>query len=186
MVVQVTRWRFTVSEYHRMVESGILKEADRVELIDGEVVEMTPIGSKHSACIGRLIEQFVPSVTAGAVGGVQNPIDLSERSEPEPDLALLRRRPDFYASGHPTTDDVLLLIEVSDTSLEFDRRVKVPLYARSGIPDVWLVDLEHETITVYRDPGPDGYTTAQVARRGDLLAPVAFPDRTLTVADVLG
>lgn len=186
MVVQLTRRRFTVSEYHQMAQAGILGEDDRVELIDGEVVEMTPIGRRHAGCVIRLNELMVREFGSDALVSPQNPVDLGEYSELQPALALLRRRPDFYTSGHPKPADIYLLVEVAGSTTDPDRRVKVPLYGRSGIPEVWLVDLEQETVTVYRDPTADGYRTAQVLRRGDSLAVAAFPDKTLAVEDILG
>ncbi|MCL5960621.1 MAG: Uma2 family endonuclease [Chloroflexi bacterium] len=186
MVVQLTRRRFTVSEYQQMARAGILGEDDRVELIDGEVIEMTPIGRRHAGCVIRLTELMVREFGSYAMVSPQNPVYLSEYTEPQPDLALLRRRPDFYTSSHPQPADVYLLVEVADSSADLDRRVKVPIYGRSGIPEVWLVDLEEETVTVYRDPIADGYHTARVPRRGDQLVPAAFPGRTLAVADILG
>lgn len=185
MALDLKRRRFTVQEYHQMAQAGILGEDDRVELIEGEIVEMTPIGRRHASCVARLVHRFGRELRDAAVIWPQNPVRLGEDSEPEPDLALLRPRADFYASGHPGPEDVLLLVEVADSSADPDRRVKVPLYARSGIQEVWLVDLEQETVTIYRDPAPDGYRTAQVVRRGDELAPAAFPHVTLKAADLI-
>jgi Uma2 family endonuclease len=186
MTLQLTKRRFTVGEYHQMAQAGILTEDDRVELIDGEIVEMTPIGGPHAGCVNRLTRLFSQGLGDAAVVSVQNPVHLDEHTEPQPDVALLHPRPDFYASAHPTPEDILLLVEVAETSAELDRRVKVPLYARSGIPELWLVDLTQETIAVYRDPTPDGYRTSWTVRRGDRLAPLAFPDREFAVADILG
>ncbi len=186
MALHLPRRRFTVAEYHQMAQAGILGEDDRVELIEGEIVEMPPIGDRHAASVDRLTERFVQRFSDVAIVRVQNPIRLGEHSEPQPDLALLRRRADFYAAGHPAPPDVFLLVEVADTSAELDRRVKIPLYARGGIPEVWLLDLQQETLTVYRVPTPDGYRAVQVLHRADAIAPAAFPDRALAVADLLG
>lgn len=185
MALELKRRRFTTEEYHRMARAGILGEDDRVELIDGEIVEMTPIGRRHASCVATLSQQFAETLRGSVLIWPQNPIRLDDDSEPQPDLVLLRPRPDRYASADPTPDDVLLLVEVADTTVESDRRVKVPLYARSGIQEAWLVDLEQETVTVYLDPTAAGYRTARVARRGEQLAPSAFPDRPLAVADIL-
>jgi Uma2 family endonuclease len=175
-----------VEEYEQMGRAGILGEDDRVELIDGEIVEMTPIGRRHASCVARLTQHFAALALEGAaVIWVQNPVRLGKRSELQPDFVLLRPRPDLYASVDPAPADVLLLVEVADASIERDRRVKVPLYARAGIPEVWLVDLNQETVTAYRDPRRGGYHTARVVRRGDKLAPSAFPDCALAVADLL-
>lgn len=142
MVVQLTRRRFTVSEYHQMAQAGILGEDDRVELIDGEVIEMTPKGHRHAGYVIRLNELMFKEFGPYAMVSPQNPVDLGEYSEPQPDLALLRRRADFYTSGHPKPADIYLLIEVADSTTDPVRWVKVPLYGRSGVPEVWLIDLE--------------------------------------------
>jgi Uma2 family endonuclease len=186
MALPLPRRRFTVSEYYQMAETGILSEDDRVELIDGEIVEMAPIGRRHAGGVNRVNDLFVYIFRDVAVTAVQNPVRLDEHSEPQPDVALLRRRADYYESGHPTPADVLLLVEISDTSTAADRQVKIPLYARSGIPEVWLVGLNEDTIGVYRDPTPAGYRTVLTVRRGESLATLAFPDRLLAAADVLG
>jgi Uma2 family endonuclease len=186
MTPGVTTRRFTTAEYHRMGEVGILHEDDRVELIEGEIVQMAAMGEKHASRIARLNHLFFDTLGRAAVVWVQCPIPLSEHTEPEPDFALLRPRQDFYASGLPGPGDVLLLVEVSDSSLAYDRDTKVPLYARAGIPEVWLVDLERSVVLVYRDPTPRGYQTIRAARPGEWLAPLAFPGRELAVADVVG
>ena len=186
MAVDLKRRRFNVDEYEQMGRAGILGEDDRVELLDGEIVEMTPIGRRHASCVARLTQQFAAlALKRTAVIWVQNPVRLGKHSEPQPDFVLLRPRPDLYASTDPTPADVLLLVEVADTSIESDRRVKVPLYARGGIPEVWLVDLNQDTVTAYRDPRRGGYRTAHVVRRGDELAPSAFPDRAIPIVDLL-
>lgn len=186
MALQIARRCFTVEEYHRMAAAGILSEDDRVELIEGEIVEMTPIGSRHASCAIRLNQLFSQRLGQRALVSVQNPIRLGERSEPQPDLALLRPRPDFYAQAHPEPRDVLLLVEVAETSGAYDREVKLPLYARAGIAEVWLVDLEHAGIEVYRQPGPQGYQFVQRVGPEARLAPQTFPDLALAVAEIIG
>ncbi|MBI4320141.1 MAG: Uma2 family endonuclease [Chloroflexi bacterium] len=186
MALYLPRRRFTVEEYHRMAEAGILGEDDRVELIEGEITEMTPIGRLHAATVRRLNKLFISTFGSDAVIGVQDPVILDEYSEPQPDIELLRPKADFYASGHPTPADVFLLVEVAYSSADPDRRVKAPLYARKGIAEFWLVDLEQETITVYRDPSADGYRTARVFRSGERIFSAAFPDRSLAAEDILG
>ena len=186
MPVQVLRHRFTVEEYHKMAQAGILGEDDRVELIEGEIVEMPPIGSRHAACVDRLNQLFSAQVGDQAIVRVQSPIRLSELSEPQPDLALLKPRPDFYAAAHPRPEDVLLMIEVAEASVDYDREVKVPLYARAGVPEVWLVDLQGEFIEVHRRPSARGYGEVRQARRGERLAPQALPKLELPVDDLLG
>ncbi|MBI2863480.1 MAG: Uma2 family endonuclease [Chloroflexi bacterium] len=169
-----------------MAEAGILGEDDRVELIEGEVMRMTPIGRRHAACVKRVAELMFDTFRREANVGVQDPVVLDEHSEPQPDITLLHRRPDYYAACEPTPADVFLLIEVADSSAEADRRLKVPLYARSGVPEVWMVDLVQETITIYLDPSPGGYRTARVVRRGEHISPSAFPERPLDASDILG
>lgn len=133
--------RFTVREYYRMAQAGILTKDDRVELLEGEIVEMAPIGPRYAGAVDRLTELFVRNFAGAALTRVQNPIHLDEHTEPQPDLALLRPRADFYTTGHPTPEDILLVVEIAETSADVDRDVKMPLYARSGIPEAWLVDL---------------------------------------------
>jgi Uma2 family endonuclease len=186
MSVQVLRRRFTVDEYYRMGEAGILHEDDRVELIEGEIVQMSPIGSRHAACVKRLNGLFSRQIGQTAIViGVQDPIHLGEYSEPQPDITLLRPRPDFYVSAHPGPADILLVVEVADTSVEYDRGVKIPLYARAGIREYWIVDLAGESVEVYRDPSPEGYRQARQLRRSERIAPEAFPDVEIAIDDIL-
>ena len=186
MAVQLIRRCFTVAEYDRMVQAGILQEDDRVELIEGEIVEMAPIGSRHASCVDRLTQLLSDQVRLRAILRVQNPIRLGERSEPQPYIALLRPRPDFYAQAHPGPEDILLVVEVADTSAEGEREVKIPLYARAGIPEAWLVDLGGECIEVCRNPSVQGYQVVQRIGRGQRLSPQVWPDLELVVDDILG
>jgi Uma2 family endonuclease len=186
MSVPVLRRRFTVDEYYRMAEAGILHEDDRVELIEGEIVEMAPIGSRHAACIKRLIGLFSRQVGQDvATLDVQDPIHLGEHSEPQPDITLLRPRSDSYAVAHPVPEDILLLIEVADTSGEYDRGIKVPLYAQAGIREYWIVGLADEIVEVYRDPSPEGYRQIRQLRHGERITPEGFPDVEIAIDDVL-
>ncbi|MBI4494208.1 MAG: Uma2 family endonuclease [Chloroflexi bacterium] len=186
MTVYPERRRFTVGEYGRMAEAGILGEDDRVELIDGEILEMAPIDPRHQRCVIELTHLFTERLGRRALVSVQGPIRLGDYSEPQPDVVLLRPGPELYAADHPGPEDVLLAIEVAETSSSFDRRVKVPRYAQSGIPEVWLIDLERRSVTVYCDPSPTGYRTAQTVRRGETLAPLAFPELHIGVDEILG
>ncbi|MSQ05983.1 MAG: Uma2 family endonuclease [Dehalococcoidia bacterium] len=186
MTVQVLRRRFTVDEYYLMAKVGILKEDDRVELIDGEIVEMAPIGRYHASSVDRLTWVLSQRVGQRAILRVQSPIHLGEHSEPQPDISLLRPQDDFYASGHLGPEDVLLLIEVADTSAEYDRRVKLPLYARAGIREFWLVDLTGNEVEVYRQPSSRGYRLILMPSAEDRLAPQVLPDVELTPQDILG
>ncbi|HEX5911985.1 MAG TPA: Uma2 family endonuclease [Rubrobacter sp.] len=181
---QLTRWRFTVHDYHRMGEAGILHEDDRVELIEGELVEMTAIGTRHFSCVNRLNRLLVMNVGDEAIVSVQNPVRLNEYNEPQPDVTVIRPRD--YRESLPMPEDVMLLIEVSDTTLAYDRGVKLPLYARTGIREVWILDLPGETIERYTDPSKEGYRRADRLRRGQTLESIALPSLTPTVDEILG
>ena len=187
MAVPLVTYRFTVQDYHRMAEAGIFHEDDRLELLEGEIVEMPPIGPGHAGGVKRLMHGFLPlQVERKAIISVQDPIRLGERSEPQPDLALLKPHPDFYALEHPSPEHVLLVVEVMDSSASYDREVKVPLYARCGIPEAWLVDVEQGLIEMYRAPAPGGYQQVRTPRPGERLSPQAFPELILTVDELLG
>lgn len=182
--VVLSRRRFDVDEYHEMARAGILTPDDRVELIDGEIVQMTSIGSRHAACVDILARTFVLALRESAHVRVQNPVRLDRFSEPEPDVALLRSRADSYAGAHPTPADVLLLIEVADASLPFDQRIKVALYAAAGIPEVWIVDLVSDVLEIYRDPRAEGYAREERVVSGPV-AVEALPDLELELAAIL-
>ena len=181
---QPTRWRFTVHDYHRMGEAGILHEDDRVELIEGELVEMTAIGTRHFSCVNRLNRLLVMSVGDEAIVSVQNPVRLNEYTEPQPDLTVIRPRD--YRESLPMPEDVLLLIEVSDTTLAYDRGTKLSLYARAGIREVWIVNLPSETIERYTNPSGDGYQRVAQTRSGQTLESTGLPGLTPSVDEVLG
>ncbi len=178
------RW-FNVEDYYRMVAAGILAEDDRVELIEGEIVEMSPIGSRHSACIDRVNKLF-NRLGDQFIVRVQSPIRLNDFSEPLPDVSLLRPHEDFYAQAHPSPAAVLLLIEVADTSVEYDRKVKVPLYARAGIPEVWLIDLPQGTIEIYARPADGSYLKFQQLKPSESFVSQALPDLRFDVDALLG
>jgi Uma2 family endonuclease len=186
MPVELLRRKFTVKQYHQMAEAGILTEDDRVELIRGEIVEMTPIGRRHAACVDRLNEMFILRLAQATIVRVQNPVELDDNSEPQPDLVLLRRRADFYEAGHPQAEDILLLVEVADTTVETDRDVKILLYANSGIAEVWLVDINAQCLEVYRQPSEKGYQIIQKYYRGQTVTIQAFSEVSFTVDEVLG
>lgn len=186
MAVEFKRYRFTVDEYYRMAEAGIFDEDSRVELLDGEIIEMPPIGSGHADSVDASNLTLVRRFGDVARVRVQNPVRLDAHSEPEPDVALVRLRERPYREAHPGPEDVYLLVEVADTTLATDRRLKLPLYAKAGIPEILLVDLQNDAVHVHREPTPDGYRLVRTLRRGDRVAPLAFPDRDLHVADLLG
>ncbi len=186
MATEIARYLFTVAEYQRMGEAGIFREDDRVELIEGEIVQMAPIGIRHSGCVAALNALLVPAAANRAVVFVQSPIDLDERTEPQPDLAVLKPRGDFYRAVRPNAGDVLLVVEVADSSLEYDRGVKAALYARAGIPEYWLVNLRDDVIEAYREPQQGAYRVVETLRRGDTIRVAALPDLTLAVTAILG
>ena len=169
------RHKLNVAEYYRMAEAGILGPAQRCELIEGEVIDMAPIGSRHGGAVKYLIFALTRAVGSQAVVSAQDPVGLSPFSEPQPDLALLRPRADFYRSDHPRPEDVLLLVEVADTSLRYDLEVKVPLYARHGIAEVWVLDLAGMRVHVLRRPGANGYGEHQDIAPATV-APLALPE----------
>lgn len=186
MSVQVARRHFTVAEYYRMAAAGIFSEDDRVELIEGEVLEMSPIGIRHASCVNRLNTLFNQRAGQAAIVSVQNPIHLDDYSEPQPDIALLKPRSDFYAQRHPNLDEILLITEVADTSVAYDRNIKIPLYARAEIPEVWLVDLSDEAVEVYAQPSAGAYRQLRRLRRGETLQSAGIPALALEVDELLG
>lgn len=186
MTVKVQKHLFTVEEFQRMGEAGIFREDDRVELMGGEIVEMTPVGSRHAACVKRFIHILSQRIRGKAILGVQDPVRLGTHSEPQPDITLLKPRPDFYVQAHPGPEDVFLVIEVADTSLEYDRLTKAPSYARAGVPETWIVNLEAETVEICRDPTPEGYRDMRSVKRGESVSSLSLPDLAVSVDDVLG
>jgi Uma2 family endonuclease len=186
MVASVRTRRFTVDEFERMGQAGILTEDDRVELIEGKIVEMTPIGPAHAVCVTNLTYALMAALGQSAIVRVQNPIVIPEHNEPEPDVAVVRPRSDLYQNGHPRPEDIHFIVEVADSTLAYDRDEKVPVYARAGIPEVWLVDLEHRVVIVHRDVASSGYTTSRTHHRSDRIAPLAFPDQSIALVEVLG
>jgi len=182
------RYRLTVAEYHRLGEIGIFNEDSRVELIEGDLIAMPPIGCQHAGHLDHIARPFFRQVTQGQVTEgivrVQSPIQLGDHSEPQPDLAVLRYREDFYTQSHPRPEDVLLLIEVSDSTLRYDRDTKVPLYARAGIPEVWLLDVAGQRLEIYRRPSPEGYREIHYPAPAESIAPVLLPELVLSVASL--
>jgi Uma2 family endonuclease len=186
MSVQIARRHFNINEYYRMTDAGILSEGDSVELIDGAVIEISPIGSRHAACVDRLNKLLNRLVAQGVIVSVQNPIILDDYSEPQPDISLLRHRPDFYEQGHPTPADILLVVEVADSSTQFDREIKLPLYAQAMLPEVWLVNLPDDTIERYSQPANGAYRITQTLKRGEVLISTAILNLNLDVNAILG
>ena len=187
MAVELTTRRFTVDEYRRMGDAGILGCDERLELISGQIVVCEPIGVRHASTVDRLNSLWTSRLRDRAIVRVQNPVQFPEAdSELQPDILLLRPRDDFYAAGHPRGADVLLLIEVADTTLRLDRRVKIPLYAAVGVAETWLCDLVAERVEVYSQPIGGTYSAARTLDRGEAVAPAAFPDVVVAIDDLLG
>ena len=187
MAVEVAAARrlFTREEYHRMGEVGILKPTDRVELIRGEIVEMSPIGRRHYAFVNNLSHLLIMGLAGRAIVAVQGPIVLTDDTEPEPDLAVIRRRIPPYKDREAHTEDAFLLIEVAESSLAYDRSTKLRLYAAAGIPEYWVVDCVAESIEVHRTPHADGYRdVTRVAGPAATVALQAFPDVALALTDI--
>jgi len=179
-----TRTRITTDRYQMMVATGVLTKYDRIELIEGDMLDMAPIGTKHSAIASRLNELLILAVARSATVVVGGPVNLGEFSEPQPDLMLLKRRADFYGGKIPESADVLLLIEVSDSSLAFDQSVKLNLYARYGVSEYWVVDVDGRRIVTYREPTVKGYVRKDEFSAADIVTPQAFPHVKIPAGDL--
>ncbi len=177
--------RFNVADYYRMAETGVLKPGSRVELLDGKIIDMSPIGPFHGGSVKRLNRLFNKLARGRWLVSAQDPVRLDDHSEPQPDLMLLKPVGDDYTSRHPVPDDVFLLIEVADTTLGLDREQKLPLYGRAGIVEVWIVNLVERTIEIYRGPHFSGYGSQRILRAGEQASPLAFPDVMVEVAELL-
>lgn len=186
MSVQIQKHYFSVDDYYRMADAGVFPIEARVELIEGEVIEMSPIGNRHAGCVNRLCTLLNREAHGLAIVAVQNPVRLNDFSEPQPDIALLKPRDDFYASAHPTPADVLLIIEVADTTAEYDRRVKLPLYARAGIPEAWLMILPKDIIEVHSQPVNGKFQKVQRLKRGKTLSSPTISGLGFKIDDLLG
>ena len=176
------RHRLDVTDYYRMAEAGILGEDDRCELIEGAIIDRAPIGSEHSAIVKRLKRLFELVVDHHATVSVQDPIRLNRQNEPQPDIALLRYREDFYRVAHPGPEDVLLITEVADSSARYDREIKLPLYARHRLPEVWIVDLRQRRLEIYRQPDGTAYRETYNATGPDSISPLALPECRVDVS----
>lgn len=180
----LTTHRFTVDEYHRMAEAGLLKADDRVELLDGQIIDMMLIGPFHGGVNNRLARMFIKLANDRWHVAIQTPVRLDDHSEPQPDLMLLKPAPDDYTTEHPAPEDVLLLVEVADSTLNYDRSDKLPAYGRAGVAEVWLVNLPQRLLEVYREPHYTGYASRTVLREGQSAHPGAFPDVALDVSEL--
>ena len=186
MSLPISKYYFTVAEYERMGEAGVFHQDARLELIEGEIIEMSPISSRHAACVNFLSRFLNRTIGDIALVSIQNPIRLNDFSEPQPDVVLLQLRDDFYRGAHPTPADVLLIIEVADTTLEYDRQVKAPLYAKAGIAETWIVNLTEERIEIYAGLSGSAYQTIGHFRRGEEARAHILDNLSVSVADVLG
>lgn len=178
----VHKHRLTAEEYRRMGEAGILKQQERVELIEGEIVDMSPIGSNHAGTVLYLSNVLKMSLGEKTYISVQSPIDLGDSSEPEPDIVVLKPREDFYRHSHPKPGDILLIIEVSDTSLRYDRGIKIPLYAKYEIPEVWLIDLENNELNIYNSPQNERFENMRKASDYSQLLLKQLPNKIINMA----
>lgn len=179
------RHRFTVDEFHRMGEIGILSNDDRLELINGEIFEMSPIGSEHAACVRRLDRWLQRTLGADVIVSAQQPIKIELDGEPIPDVALLRPEPDGYRHAHPTSRDALLIIEVADSSVLFDRNTKRRMYAAAGVPEYWVVDLPRHTVAVFSAPEHGDYTQQREYGRGESWSSPGLGGRTVSTDLIL-
>lgn len=183
---QLAKHWITVDEYERMGTAGIFHPDERLELLEGEIYEMSPIGSSHAACVTRLHQLLTLKFAGKLIVISQNPIRLDDFSEPQPDIALLRWRDDFYQPGHPTPDDILLVIEVADSTVASDRSYKMPLYAKAGITEAWLVNLPDEKIELYAEPAGDAYQFSRDFKQGEEVQARSIVDLRIAVGEVLG
>jgi hypothetical protein len=184
-MVALAKHRFTVRDFYRMAETGVLAPDARVELLEGEIIDMSPIGPIHGSVTKRLIHLFSNAARNRWLVAVQDPVRLNDHSEPQPDLTLLRPSADFYQQRHPQSEDVYLLVEVADTSLATDQELKLPAYARAGIAEVWIVNLNDLVVEVYREPQFNGYGSRTLLRPGDVAHPQAFPDVAVDLGGLL-
>ena len=184
--IRYTKYRFTAEEYERMGEAGVFAPDARLELIEGEIIEMSPVGERHAACVKRLSRTLNRQADESIIVSTQDPILLDDGSEPQPDIALLKFRDDFYRSGHPRPEDVLLVIEVSDTTLQYDRQIKLPLYARAGIPEVLIFNLPDEQLEYHAQPTDGTYHVTRILKREEQLQSSGVPTAFFDVAAILG
>jgi len=186
MALAYERHRISIEEYHRMVDAGVFEPGSRVELIRGELIEqMAPIGTLHTSTTARIMRVLLRSLGDRAHVNCQTPVTLPDDSEPEPDFTVARPDARSYFDHHPYPQDLLLVIEIAESSLDFDREVKAPLYGQSGVGEYWIVDAVNRVVRIYREPSARGYEIQRILRAGDSIAPLAFPNDALGVDDLL-
>lgn len=186
MRIEAPKKLFTVEEYYKMADAGIFAPEDRVELIDGEIIQMSPIGIRHAGCVNGATQVFAEAFRGRAVVSVQNPLQLSDYTEPQPDVVLLRPRKDTYRGKNIEASDALLVLEISDTTLAYDRGVKLHRYAAANVTEVWIEDLEANRLLVYRDPSSHSYQTQVTLDPDDSVQVLAFPNVSFKVSELLG
>lgn len=186
-MMELLTHKFTTEQYQLMGKAGIFHPEARLELIDGEIVIMSPIGLKHAVTINRLNRFLVQGIREQGIVSIQNSFRISQYSEPEPDIAILKHRDDFYAGKFPSSEDILLIIEVADSSLKYDQTTKLSLYAEQNIPEYWIVNLERNILEVYRQPQNKSYLKQSlIDTDGITFAPIAFPEMTMTLKEIYG
>ncbi len=181
---EIRKHKLSIADYHRMGEAGVFAEHERTELIEGEIFDMPPIGIPHYSIVDRLTERFVIAVKGRAIVRVQNPVPLGDLSEPQPDITLLKRYEDFYRETAQQDADVLLVVEVADSSLRYDRDIKIPLFARHAIPEVWLIDVRHSKILLFQDVSSDGYRHETTLTTAGILSPLALPEVAIDLSGI--
>jgi Uma2 family endonuclease len=186
MRMESARKLFTTDDVLKMAEAGLFGPEERIELIDGEILEMSPVGVRHVHCVNRATTFFTEAFGRTAIVSIQNAVHLNIHNMPQPDVVVFKPRADFYFPDRATPADVLFVVEVSDSTLRRDRNIKLPKFAASGIPEVWIEDLKHDLILVFRDPEGSQYRTQLTMRRGDSISPLAFPKATFLVDDLIG
>ncbi len=184
--MQLATYKFSIEQYHQMLETETLPLEQRFELIRGNIVTMSPIGSQHAAAVNRLTQLFSLFLGKKAIVAIQNPLGLPDDSEPQPDVAIYKPRADFYETQAPTNDDVYLLVEVAKSTLRYDQQVKLPLYIENKILEVWIVTLQERQLEIYREPDGSGYAQKVILKDTDTLAPLAFPEVAIAVKDIFG
>ena len=186
MRMESARKLFTADDVLKMAEAGLFGPEERIELIDGEIVEMTPVGDRHMMCVDRATAFMTEAFGRKAIVSIQNGLRLNIHNMPQPDVVVYKRKDDFYGSARPTPADVLFLVEISDSTFRRDRNIKLPRFAAAGIPEVWIEDLKHDLILVFREPENGQYRMQLTLRRGDSISPLAFPNSTFRVDDLIG
>jgi Uma2 family endonuclease len=184
MSAPLPRHKLNLEDYHRMIEAGIFTPNQRIELLEGKLFDMAPIGPAHSGTTNYLTRLFFQAVGDKAIVSVQNPVMLGDNSEPQPDLMILRSREDFYRSSHPVAEEVLLLVEIADTSASSDRSYKIPLYARHGIPEVWLLDVKRQQLEIHTQPEQGQYRQVHLAQTDEAIRLSQLPEIEINVRQI--